>query len=52
MSLAWAHLNQTAPDPRAAEAYAAEALALVPYWHYVRDILMPQIQAARDQQTR
>jgi hypothetical protein len=52
MSLAWAHLNKTTPDLRAAEEYAGEALALVPYWHYVRDILMPQIQAARDKQTR
>jgi tetratricopeptide (TPR) repeat protein len=47
MSLAWSNLNRTAPDLKAAEQYAAAALALVPYWHYVRDILMPQIQAAQ-----
>ena len=47
MSLAWSALNQTTPDPEAAEDYARQALALVPYWHYVRDILLPQIQAAR-----
>jgi tetratricopeptide (TPR) repeat protein len=47
MSLAWSTLNQTTPDPDAAEDYARQALALVPYWHYVRDILLPQIQTAR-----
>ncbi len=45
MSLAWSNLNQTTPDLNAAEQYAQAALKLVPYWHYVRDILMPQIQA-------
>lgn len=44
MSLAWSSLNQAKPDPLAAERYARSALELVPYWHYVRDILMPQIQ--------
>jgi hypothetical protein len=43
MSLAWANLNQTTPDVRAAQGYARQALALVPYWHYIREILMPQI---------
>ncbi|MBI5086486.1 MAG: hypothetical protein HZB13_18060 [Acidobacteria bacterium] len=47
MNLAWSRLNQTKPDPDAAQRYAQEALDLVPYWHYVRDILMPQIQAAK-----
>jgi hypothetical protein len=46
MSLAWSNLNRTTPDLKAAEQYAEAALKLVPYWHYVRDILMPQIQAA------
>lgn len=46
MSLAWAQLNRTTPDVRAAEQYARAALKLVPHWHYVRDILMPQILAA------
>jgi hypothetical protein len=47
MSLAWCSLNKTTPDPQQAEAYARQALALVPDWHYVRDILLPQIQSAR-----
>jgi len=47
MSLAWSHLNRTEPDLNAAEKNAIAALALVPYWHYVRDILMPQIRNAK-----
>lgn len=47
MSLAWSHLNKTVPDPVRAEKYARDALALVPYWHYVRDILLPQVLAAK-----
>jgi hypothetical protein len=47
MSLAWSNLNRTAPDLAAADQYAHQALQLVPYWHYVRDILLPQIQAAK-----
>jgi tetratricopeptide (TPR) repeat protein len=47
MRLAWSNLNRTAPDSNAAEQYAEAALKLVPYWHYVRDILMPQIRAAQ-----
>ena len=47
MSLAWSNLNRTAPDLNAAEQDAQAALKLVPYWHYVRDILMPQIRAAQ-----
>jgi hypothetical protein len=47
MSLAWAQLNRTTPDVNAAEQYARSALHLVPYWHYVRDILMPQILEAK-----
>src|SRR5580693_4802321 len=46
MSLAWSNLNRTTPDLKAADQYAQAALKLVPYWHYVRDILMPQIQTA------
>jgi hypothetical protein len=48
MSLAWASLNGPAPDPAAAEQYADSALALVPYWHYLRDVLVPQIQKVRE----
>src|SRR5580693_2633747 len=47
MSLAWSNLNRTTPDLNAAEQDAQAALKIVPYWHYVRDILMPQIQAAQ-----
>ena len=47
MSLAWSTLNRAAPDLNAADQYAHSALALVPYWHYVRDILLPQLQTAK-----
>lgn len=47
MSLAWSNLSRTTPDFNAAEQDARAALKIVPYWHYVRDILMPQIQAAQ-----
>jgi len=47
MNLAWSNLNGATPDVQAAEQYAREALALVPYWHYVRDILLPQIERAK-----
>lgn len=48
MSMAWSHLNARVPDLDAAERRAREALALVPHWHYVRDILIPQIAKARE----
>ena len=47
MSLAWSSLNRAAKDLNAADEYGHSALALVPYWHYVRDILVPQIQTAK-----
>jgi tetratricopeptide (TPR) repeat protein len=47
MSLAWSNLNRITPDLDAAERYAQQALQLVPYWHYARDILVPQIKKAR-----
>ena len=47
MNLAWANLNRATPDLDAAEKNARAALALVPNWHYVRDILLPQILEAR-----
>jgi hypothetical protein len=46
MNLAWAHLNKAQPDPATAQQYAQRALALVPNWHYVGRILMPQIERA------
>jgi hypothetical protein len=47
MSLAWSNLNRTKPDLDVAEQDARSALELVPYWHYVRDILMQQIRDAK-----
>jgi hypothetical protein len=44
MSIAWAKLNQASPDPRTAKQFAQKALKLVPNWHFVRDILLPQIE--------
>jgi hypothetical protein len=46
-SLAWSNLHRDRPDLSAAEQYAQAALKLIPYWHYVRDILMPQIRTAQ-----
>jgi hypothetical protein len=47
MSLAYSYLNADRPDVNAAERYSHNALELVPHWHYVRDILLPQIVAAK-----
>lgn len=47
MNLAWSNLHRATPDLDVAEANARAALALVPNWHYVRDILLPQILEAR-----
>lgn len=46
MNLAWSHLNAATPNPAVAHAFAARALSLVPDWHYVKDLLMPQIARA------
>lgn len=46
MNLAFANAHKAVPDPAAAKRYAESALSLVPYWHYVRDILLIQIQKA------
>lgn len=51
MSLAWSNLNRATPDLKAAEQNAQAALALVPNWHYVRDILMHQIRDAKAKQS-
>ena len=45
MSLAYAHLQQS--DLAAAREEAQAALRLQPEWSYVRDILVPQIEAAQ-----
>jgi hypothetical protein len=47
MNIAWSNLHRTTPDLKAADQYAHEALKLVPSWHYVRDILIPQIKDAQ-----
>jgi hypothetical protein len=47
MSLAYCYLNTSPADVNAAERYARQALEIVPYWHYVRDILLPQILATK-----
>jgi hypothetical protein len=47
MNLAFANLNRATPDLAAAERYAESALALVPYWHYVQNIVLPQIRKAK-----
>jgi hypothetical protein len=49
MSLANAHLGPATLDLAAAAAEAQEALRLAPEWHYVRDILIPMIEARRKQ---
>jgi hypothetical protein len=49
MSLAFGHLNQATPDLAAASEEAHAALRLRPEWSYVRDILLPQIEARRRQ---
>jgi hypothetical protein len=50
MNLAWSNLNRITPDLKTADQDARAALDLVPYWHYVRDILMPQIREAGKKQ--
>jgi hypothetical protein len=50
MELAYAHVNATTPDVDAAEIEAAAALRLHPEWSYVRDVLLPQIEALRKRQ--
>ncbi len=52
MSLAWSNLNRTVPDMDAAERNARAALSLVPHWHYVRDILLPQILRTKAEAAR
>ena len=47
MSLASAHLNHSPPDLASASEEARAALQLQPEWSYVRDILLPQIEAAQ-----
>jgi hypothetical protein len=45
MSLAYLYAHSSARNRDLAEAYAEGALTAVPDWHYVADVLLPQIQA-------
>jgi tetratricopeptide (TPR) repeat protein len=47
MLAAFFHANRASPDLASAERHARMALAAHPEWHYVRDILLPQIAARR-----
>jgi hypothetical protein len=48
MNLAYIASHGAAPDKAVALAYAQGAATAVPSWHYVRDILLPQIQGLPD----
>ena len=45
MSMANARLKKTSPEVDLAAVEAADALRLQPEWHYVKDVLIPQIDA-------
>ena len=45
MNLAYLHTHTALKDRDLATAYAEGALVAAPNWHYVRDLLWPQIQA-------
>ena len=45
MNLAYMYAHSQTPDRSAALAYAEGAVTAVPEWHYVRDVLLPQIEA-------
>ena len=47
MSLAYTQLNGNPPDIEKAERNVRAALEIVPYWHYARDILLPQVLEAK-----
>jgi hypothetical protein len=49
MSLAYEYMTKDPPELDKAEKNARAALEIVPYWHYVRDILLPQIVTAKNQ---
>lgn len=50
MSLAYEYMTKNPPDLDKAETNARAALEIVPYWHYVRDILMAKILEAKAKQ--
>lgn len=45
MNLAYLYSHSARADRATALAYAEGALTAVPEWHYVRDVLLPQIEA-------
>jgi hypothetical protein len=45
MQLAWLNSNLAPPALAVARAHAAQALSLQPQWRFVRDVLMPRLQA-------
>ena len=45
MSLAYSHMTKSSAELKTANENAAEALRLQPDWHYVKDVLIPQLQA-------
>jgi hypothetical protein len=47
MSLAYTYLQKNPPNVEAAERHARGALELVPEWRYLKEILLPQIVAAK-----
>ena len=47
MSLAYAYSALPSPDLNAADEQARSALRLRPDWHYVKDILIPKLEAKR-----
>ena len=48
MSLAYMNTVGDSANRELARAYAESALSMVPDWHYVRDILLPKIEAMPD----
>jgi hypothetical protein len=52
MSVAYAYLTKNPPELEKAEKSARAALEIVPYWHYTRDILLPQITEAKAKATK
>jgi len=47
MTLAYEYMTKNPPELDKAEKNARAALEIVPYWHYVRDILMTKIAEAK-----
>jgi hypothetical protein len=52
MSLAYTQLAKNPSEIEKAERNARAALEIVPYWHYARDILLPQIAEAKAKQAK